>query len=73
LWIDPNNTDHLIIGGDGGVYESWDRGQLWRHVRNLPVTQFYRATPDNDAPFYNVCAGTQLAPRSSLRNRRSAP
>ncbi len=59
LWIDPDNTAHLYIGGDGGVYESWDRGQLWRHVRNLPVTQFYRATPDNDAPFYNVCAGTQ--------------
>jgi photosystem II stability/assembly factor-like uncharacterized protein len=59
LWIDPENTDHLYIGGDGGVYESWDRGELWRHVRNLPVTQFYRATPDNDAPFYNVCAGTQ--------------
>lgn len=59
LWIDPANTSHLYIGGDGGVYESWDRGQLWRHVRNLPVTQFYRATPDNDAPFYNVCAGTQ--------------
>ena len=59
LWIDPDNTSHLYIGGDGGVYESWDRGQLWRHVRNLPVTQFYRATADNDAPFYNVCAGTQ--------------
>ena len=59
LWIDPDNTAHLYIGGDGGVYESWDRGQLWRHVRNLPVTQFYRSTPDNDAPFYNVCAGTQ--------------
>jgi photosystem II stability/assembly factor-like uncharacterized protein len=59
LWIDPANTSHLYIGGDGGVYESWDRGQLWRHVRNLPVTQFYRATPDNDSPFYNVCAGTQ--------------
>jgi len=59
LWIDPANTSHLFIGGDGGVYESWDRGQLWRHVRNLPVTQFYRATPDNDTPFYNVCAGTQ--------------
>jgi photosystem II stability/assembly factor-like uncharacterized protein len=59
LWIDPGNSDHLFIGGDGGVYESWDRGQLWRHVRNLPATQFYRATPDNDAPFYNVCAGTQ--------------
>jgi photosystem II stability/assembly factor-like uncharacterized protein len=59
LWIDPANSDHLYIGGDGGVYESWDRGQIWRHVRNLPVTQFYRATPDNDSPFYNVCAGTQ--------------
>ena len=59
LWIDPANTSHLYIGGDGGVYESWDRGQLWRHVRNLPVTQFYRSTPDNDTPFYNVCAGTQ--------------
>jgi photosystem II stability/assembly factor-like uncharacterized protein len=59
LWIDPANTDHLFIGGDGGVYETWDRGQLWRHVRNLPATQFYRATPDNDTPFYNVCGGTQ--------------
>ncbi|MFT5769724.1 MAG: photosystem II stability/assembly factor-like uncharacterized protein, partial [Lysobacterales bacterium] len=59
IWIDPNNTEHLYIGGDGGVYESWDRGELWRHVRNLPVTQFYRSTPDNDFPFYNVCAGTQ--------------
>jgi len=59
LWIDPIDTAHLYIGGDGGVYESWDRGELWRHVRNLPTTQFYRATPDNDAPFYNVCAGTQ--------------
>lgn len=59
LWIDPDNTSHLFIGGDGGVYESWDRGQLWRHVRNLPTTQFYRSSPDNDAPFYNVCAGTQ--------------
>jgi len=59
LWIDPANSGHLIIGGDGGVYETWDRGETWRHVRNLPTTQFYRATPDNDAPFYNVCAGTQ--------------
>ncbi len=59
LWIDPNNTKHLIIGGDGGVYESWDLGDNWRHVKNLPTTQFYRVTPDNDSPFYNVCGGTQ--------------
>jgi len=59
LWIDPENTDHLVIGGDGGIFESFDRGQLWRHKTNLPITQFYRATPDNDLPFYNVCGGTQ--------------
>ncbi len=59
LWIDPANTDHLVIGGDGGIFESYDRGQLWRQVSNLPIVQFYRATPDNDSPFYNVCGGTQ--------------
>lgn len=59
LWIDPDNTEHLIIGGDGGIYESWDRGNSWRHVPNLPVTQFYRIQPDNAEPFYNVCGGTQ--------------
>ncbi|MEE4219072.1 MAG: hypothetical protein V2I48_15780 [Xanthomonadales bacterium] len=59
LWIDPANSHHLYIGGDGGAYESWDYGQTWRHDGNLPVVQYYRATPDNDAPFYNVCAGTQ--------------
>ena len=59
LWIDPANSDHFYIGGDGGAFETWDGGQSWRHVNNLPATQFYRATPDNDFPFYNVCAGTQ--------------
>ena len=59
LWIDPDNTAHLLIGGDGGVYESWDRGQKWRWANNLPLGQFYRAQPDNAEPFYNVCGGTQ--------------
>lgn len=59
LWIDENNTSHLIMGGDGGVYESWDGGTLWRHMDNLPIVQFYRIQPDNAAPFYNVCGGTQ--------------
>jgi len=59
LWIDPENTAHLYIGGDGGVYESWDRGDTWRHVRNLSITQFYRIQPDYAEPFYNVCGGTQ--------------
>ena len=59
LWIDPQNTRHMYIGGDGGVYETWDRGDTWRHVRNLSIAQFYRIQPDNESPFYNVCGGTQ--------------
>ena len=59
LWIDPDYTEHLIIGGDGGIYETFDRGETWRHVRNLSIAQFYRIQPDNDEPFYNVCGGTQ--------------
>ncbi|MGI9236263.1 MAG: WD40/YVTN/BNR-like repeat-containing protein, partial [Woeseiaceae bacterium] len=59
LWIDPDFTEHLIIGGDGGIYESFDRGNTWRHIRNLSIGQFYRIQPDNAEPFYNVCGGTQ--------------
>ncbi|MEM9172862.1 MAG: glycosyl hydrolase [Pseudomonadota bacterium] len=59
MWIDPDNTKHLYVGGDGGIYETWDRGQTWRHIRNLSVTQFYRIQPDYVEPFYNVCGGTQ--------------
>ncbi|MEX0983102.1 MAG: hypothetical protein WD577_03290 [Bacteroidales bacterium] len=59
LWIDPQNTDHYIIGGDGGVYETYDDGGTWQFKTNLPVTQFYRVNVDNDLPFYNVYGGTQ--------------
>ncbi len=59
LWIDPKNTDHWMIGGDGGVYITYDDGKNYRFVSNLPVTQFYRVGVDNDYPFYNVTGGTQ--------------
>ncbi len=59
IWIDPNNTDHYLVGCDGGVYESHDRGANWEFKRNLPVTQFYDVTTDNAAPFYNVYGGAQ--------------
>ena len=59
LWIDAKNPLHHIEGTDGGVYETYDRGETWRFFPNLPVTQFYKVTIDNDYPFYNVAGGTQ--------------
>ena len=59
LWIDPTDNDYLLMGCDGGVYESFDRGQNWRFMPNLPVSQFYRVSVDNSEPFYFVYGGTQ--------------
>lgn len=58
-WIDPDDSNHIINGCDGGVYESWDRGQLWRHINNLSITQFYNVDVDNASPIYNIYGGTQ--------------
>jgi len=59
MWIDPDYPEHFLIGGDGGIYETYDGGETYHHKENLPVTQFYRVNVDNSYPFYYVFGGTQ--------------
>ncbi len=58
LWIDPEEPNHLIIGGDGGVSISYDRGMTWLFRLNLPIGQFYNISANNQDPFL-VCGGLQ--------------
>ena len=53
---DPN---YLLIGTDGGIYESFDDTDSWKFVANLPLTQFYKLAVDDAYPFYNIYGGTQ--------------
>ncbi|MCP4152095.1 MAG: hypothetical protein GY757_30420 [bacterium] len=58
VWINPKDSNHLIIGTDGGVYISHNKGRHYSHVKCLPVSQFYNVSYDMKTP-YNVYGGLQ--------------
>ena len=58
VWVNPDNTDHLIAGDDGGVWYSYDGGNSWWKGNNLPISQFYHVSVDNADP-YHVFGGLQ--------------
>ena len=54
-----SDKNYILIGCDGGLYESFDKTLNWKFIDNLPLTQFYKIAVDDNEPFYNVYGGTQ--------------
>jgi len=58
MWIDPANSDHVLLGTDGGIYTSYNRTDAWDHINNFALGEFYRVTVDMDRP-YKIAGGLQ--------------
>jgi photosystem II stability/assembly factor-like uncharacterized protein len=58
MWINPKDSEHLILGNDGGLYMSYDGGAAWNHINNIPAGQFYTVNFDMEKP-YNIYGGLQ--------------
>ena len=58
MWIDPNDPEHFIVGNDGGVGQTWDKGGNYQFINSVPLGQFYAVSFDMAVP-YRVCGGLQ--------------
>ncbi|HSG46305.1 MAG TPA: hypothetical protein VLA43_00695 [Longimicrobiales bacterium] len=58
MWIDPNDPDHIVVGNDGGVAQTWDKGGNWEAPATFDIGQFYHVSYNMDVP-YRVCGGLQ--------------
>ncbi|HKK27131.1 MAG TPA: hypothetical protein VKB18_03545 [Gemmatimonadota bacterium] len=58
LWFDPDDSRHMLLGNDGGVYQSYDAGETWAH-QIIPASQFYEVDVDTTRVPYHVCGGLQ--------------
>jgi photosystem II stability/assembly factor-like uncharacterized protein len=59
IWVDPENSNHYLVGCDGGLYESFDRAATWNFKSNLPTAQMYDIALSDESPWYFVYGGTQ--------------
>ena len=58
LWIDPEDSDHMFLGSDGGIYQTWDGGKSMMHYHHLPLGEIYMVEVDDQEP-YNIYIGLQ--------------
>lgn len=58
MWINPMNPNHVVLGNDGGLYQSFDKCATWVHFNNLPTGEFYDVAVSQDSP-YRIYAGAQ--------------
>ncbi len=58
IWWDTSNPDHIIVGSDGGIAITWDRGGNWDFPNTIPLGQFYAISYNMDVP-YRICGGLQ--------------
>jgi len=72
MWIDPNDGEHFVVGDDGGVSQTWDRGGNFEFLNKIVIGQFYEVSYDFGIP-YRVCGGLQdngswCGPSRKVRN-----